>query len=193
MSGRDFWLSVWLLLFTGLFRVALAVKNLPANAGDWRDMGWIAVLGRSPGGGHGHPLQYSCLENPVDRGAWQAKAHRVTKSQTWLKRLSTHACCFSLPNRKSLVWMFLPPVLPDDYFSEMSKHLHRITGICTTRLFKSGFHVFLIDEDLLYQTWRRILLVFLHVWGPWFRVNRIIYLLYINRLKFCVCTHLVLL
>ena len=96
-------------------------------------MGWIAVLGRSPGGGHGHPLQYSCLENPVDRGAWQAKAHRVTKSQTWLKRLSAHACCFSLPNRKSLVWMFLPPVLPDDYFSEISKHLHRITGVCRRR------------------------------------------------------------
>ena len=43
-------------------------------------MGLIAVLGRSPGGGHGDPLQYSCLENPVDREAWQAMAHRVTKS-----------------------------------------------------------------------------------------------------------------
>ena len=47
-------------------------------------MGWIAVLGRSPGGGHGHPLQYSCLENPVDRGAWQAAVHGVAKSQTRL-------------------------------------------------------------------------------------------------------------
>ena len=167
----------------GLIQVALVVKNLPATAGDWRDMGLIAVLGRSPGGGHGDPLQYSCLESPVDREAWQAMAHRVTKSWRWLKQLSAHACCFSLLNRKSLVWMFLPPVLPDDYFSEISKHLHSITGICTARLFKSGFHVFLIYEDLLYQTWRLILLVFLHVWGPWFRVNRIIYLLYISRLK----------
>ena len=125
------------------------VKNSPANAGD---KGSIPGQGRSSGVGHGNPLENSCLGNPMERGAWQAMAHRVTKSQTWLKRLSTHACCFSLPNRKSLVWMFLPPVLPDDYFSEMSKHLHRITGICTTRLFKSGFHVFLIDEDLLYQT-----------------------------------------
>ena len=46
---------------------------------------------RSPGGGHGNPLQYSCLENPMDRGAWWATVRRVTKSQTWLKCLSTHA------------------------------------------------------------------------------------------------------
>ena len=149
----------------GLIQVVLVVKNLPATAGDWRDMGLIAVLGRSPGGGHGDPLQYSCLENPVDREAWQAMAHRVTKSWRWLKQLSAHACCFSLLNRKSLVWMFLPPVLPDDYFSEISKHLHNITGICTASLFKSGFYIVLIYEDLLYQTWRLILLVFLHVWG----------------------------
>ena len=48
--------------------------------------------GRSPGGGHGNPIKYSCLENPMDRGAWQATVHRVTKSLTQLKRLSTHAC-----------------------------------------------------------------------------------------------------
>ena len=47
--------------------------------------------GRSPGGGHGNPLQYSCLENPLDRGPWQATVHRVTESQTWLKWFSTHA------------------------------------------------------------------------------------------------------
>ena len=52
----------------------------------------IPGSGRSPGGGHGNPLQYSCLENPMDRGAWQAAVHGVTKSQTRLKRLSTHAC-----------------------------------------------------------------------------------------------------
>ena len=58
------------------------VKDLPANAGDIRDVGSIPELGRSPGGGHGNPLQYSCLENPMDRGAWQATVHRVAKSQT---------------------------------------------------------------------------------------------------------------
>ena len=66
------------------------VKNLPANAGDVRDMGLIPGSGRSPGEGNGYPLQYSCLENPKDRGAWWAIVHRVTKSWTLLKQLSTH-------------------------------------------------------------------------------------------------------
>ena len=52
----------------------------------------IPGLGRSPGGGHGNPLQYSCLENPVDRGAWWAMVHRAAKSWIQLKRLSMHAC-----------------------------------------------------------------------------------------------------
>ena len=52
--------------------MALVVKNPPANAGDKKDGGSIPVWGRSPGGGHGNPVQYSCLENPMDRGAWQA-------------------------------------------------------------------------------------------------------------------------
>ena len=66
------------------------VKNLPANAGDLRDTGLIPGSGRSPGGGHGNPLQYSCLENPMDRGAWQATVHRVAQSQTLLQP-HTHA------------------------------------------------------------------------------------------------------
>ena len=73
-------------------RVALVVKNLPANAGVLRDAGSIPGSGRSPGGEHGNPLQYSCLGNPMDRGAWQTTVHGVTKSGTQLKRLSTHAC-----------------------------------------------------------------------------------------------------
>ena len=67
------------------------VKNLPANAGDIRDASSIPGWGRSPGGGHGNPLQYSCLENPMDRGSWQATVHGVTKSWTRLKQLSIHA------------------------------------------------------------------------------------------------------
>ena len=58
------------------------VKNPLANAGDVRDMGSIPGSGRSPGGGHGNPLQYSYLESPMDRGAWQAIVHRVEKSWT---------------------------------------------------------------------------------------------------------------
>ena len=61
--------------------MALLVKNLPANAGDKRDMGLIPGLGRSPGIGNGKPLQYSRLENPMDRGGWQAAVHGVTKSR----------------------------------------------------------------------------------------------------------------
>ena len=55
----------------------LVVKNPPASEGDLRDMGLIPGSGRSPGGGHGNPFQHSCLENPMDRGAWQATVHRV--------------------------------------------------------------------------------------------------------------------
>ena len=58
------------------------VKNLPANAGDIRDTGLIAGLGRSPGGGHGNPLQYSGLENPMDREAWLTTVHGVSKNET---------------------------------------------------------------------------------------------------------------
>ena len=57
-------------------------KNPPADAGDRRDMGSIPGSGRSPGGGHRNPLQYSCLENPMDRGAWRGTVHRVTESWT---------------------------------------------------------------------------------------------------------------
>ena len=70
-------------------QVVLVVKSLPANAGDFRDKGSIPGLERSPGGGHMNPLQYSCQENPTERGAWWATVHRVAKGQTQIKRLST--------------------------------------------------------------------------------------------------------
>ena len=69
------------------FLGGLVIKNPPANAGDMRDVGSITELGRSPGGEHGNPLHYSCLENPMDKGAWWATVHGVTKSQT---QPSTH-------------------------------------------------------------------------------------------------------
>ena len=70
------------------FRMCPQKRNPPANA---RDAGLISVSGRSPGGGRDNPLQDSCLENSMDRGAWQAAVHGVTKSGPWLKWLSTHA------------------------------------------------------------------------------------------------------
>ena len=74
----------------GASQLALMVKNLLAHAGDIRDVSLIPGSERSLGGGHGNPSQYSCLENPMDRGAWQATVHRVTKSWTQLKQLSMH-------------------------------------------------------------------------------------------------------
>ena len=61
-------------------QVVLVVKNLPANAVDMRDLGLIPESGRCPGGGYDNPLQYSCWENPVDRGAWWATVYRFAKS-----------------------------------------------------------------------------------------------------------------
>ena len=77
------------------------VKNPPANTGDVRNTGSIPVSERSPGGGHSNPLQYFCLQNPVNRGPWQATVHRVSQSQTRLKRLSSahtaYKCWLGLP------------------------------------------------------------------------------------------------
>ena len=82
---------------------------------------WVASSipgsGRSPGGGHGNPLQYSCLENLMDRGAWQATVHGVARSQTWLKQLNTAYRC-PQQNSGSLTWflLFLPPYKASWYF-----------------------------------------------------------------------------
>ena len=84
-SASLFFVAIKVGLYSGLFRssqVAVVVKNPSANAGEIRDFGLIPVLGRPPGGGHGNPLQPSCLENSMDRGAWWATVHGVTKSRT---------------------------------------------------------------------------------------------------------------
>ena len=85
------------------------VKNPPASAGDARDVGLIPGLGRSPGIGNGNPLWYSCLENPMNREAWWATAHGITKNQT---QVSTHA-------------LFIPSCLVDFY---RSLHWHEWFG-----------------------------------------------------------------
>ena len=84
--------------YKGASQVALVVKNLPASAGD---MNSIPGLGRSPRGGNGNPLQYSCLENPMGRGAWWATVHRVTKNQT---RLSDSTFMFPLKSLTSKMY-----------------------------------------------------------------------------------------
>ena len=96
---------------------ALVVKNLPANVGDARDAGLIPGSGGSPGGGHGNPLQFSCLENPKDRGAWRATAHQIM-SQTQLKWLSIHACMHAV----SGVPFCYKPTKIEDMKAEITKH-----------------------------------------------------------------------
>ena len=91
--------------------MALVVKNPPAHAGDPRDAGSIPGMGRSPGGGHGNPLQYSCLENPTDRVAWRATVHGVAKSWTRLKRLGIHGYSF----RTALVTCHIPENITEMY------------------------------------------------------------------------------
>ena len=81
------------------------VKNLPANAGDVRDVGLIPGLGRSLGGGHGNPLQYSCLENPMDRRAWLATVNSVAKSRT---RLSDFTHTHTHTHTSNRVYMSIP-------------------------------------------------------------------------------------
>ena len=86
----------------GVSQVALVVKNLSASAGDV-DLGLIPGSGRSPGGGNGNLLQYSCLKNSMDRGAWQPTVHGGTKSLIKLKRLNTH-CWIQILALPSVAW-----------------------------------------------------------------------------------------
>ena len=84
-------------------QVVIVVKNQPARAGDTKDLGSVSWLGRSPGGEHCNPTQFSCLENPMDTGAWQAAVQRIAKSCTRLKQHSTHAQLFTLFSKSRLL------------------------------------------------------------------------------------------
>ena len=134
-----FW-SCWNTMFLGIpggpvvrgaSWVELVVKNAAANAGHERDSGSIPGWGRSPGGGHGNPLQYSCLENPTDiRGSWWATLHRVAKSQTQLKWLSTHAHTRG-QNSALPPCSFLPLLL---FFSMYGNRAHSVSRISAQML-----------------------------------------------------------
>ena len=98
--SQDFWPGCAYFVccyILGSSQVALVVKNAPANAGNLGDIGSVPSLRRSYGEGNGNPLQYSCLKNPMNRGAWRAMVHRVAKNQTWLKWLRMHAVSYPLP------------------------------------------------------------------------------------------------
>ena len=92
-TSNFIWFSLYIIW---AFQVALMIKNLPPSVGDIRDTGSIPGSGRSPGGGHHNPLQYSCLENPIDSGDLWPTVHRVAKSWTQLKWLCTYILWFKI-------------------------------------------------------------------------------------------------
>ena len=140
-------------------QVALVVKNPSANAGDMKTMDSIPGLGLSPGGEHYYPLQYSCLENPMDRGVWWATVHRVSKGRTQLQRLSIHTHNHLTGVRwlltVTLIYMTLR-ISDVEYFfkymvaismSSLEKHLfkssvHLLIGLCA--FFDNEWEEFLV-------------------------------------------------
>ena len=95
LYGEDLLYLAAFVLYLGLPGGASG-KEYADNAGDTGNVGSIPGSEKSPGGGHGSPLHYSCLENPMDRGAWQAIIHRIAKGQTQLKGLSAHTLVSTL-------------------------------------------------------------------------------------------------
>ena len=104
-DGGAWWAAIY-----GVTQSRTLLKRLSSSSSskpmqvDVRDSDLISGSGRSPGGGRGNPLQYSCLEHPIDRGAWPATVHRVTKSQTQLKLLNMHTCTLKSHHNKHFSW-----------------------------------------------------------------------------------------
>ena len=119
----------------GASQVALVVKDPLANAGDIRDAGSIPGLGRSPGGGHGNPLQYSCLKGPMDRGARRAAVHRVTRSQTQLKWLSTAQHTYLYTHTHIQLTLFLWRILTKMVRSIIMNYSNKLILKCLIQLF----------------------------------------------------------
>ena len=128
-------------------QVALVVKNLPVNTGDVREAGSISESGTSSEGGNNNPLQYSCLENPMNRGAWGAIVCRMAKNWTQLKWLNTHHNILShelcnsfeiLEFQRKLQSKSICTILPEAYQAKKSENhllsfwaLHFISKVCT--------------------------------------------------------------
>ena len=151
-SSTFFMLDIML----GSSQVSQVVKNPPTNAGNIRDVHLIPGSGKSPWGGQGNPLPHSCLENPMDRGAWWITVHRVAKSLTQLKRLSTHTCILT----PCLEWVMTPHRCLFSLF-EYILWEHRIwvkiqiySIFVVTKYIEKRSTVFLIAEEfLLYLTY----------------------------------------
>ena len=118
---------LYIYVYTRASQVVLVVKNVPTNAGYVRDVGLIPGSERSPGEGMGHGklFQYTCLENPMDRGAWWMIVHRVAKNQKQLRWLITHASVYIYP-----LLLKRPSILPSH--PTMSSHITRLGSLCYT-------------------------------------------------------------
>ena len=140
---RKRWASEASSVFTGTphlswaSQVAQVVKNPPANAGDAADGGSIPRVGKSSGGGNGNPLHYSCLGNPVDRGAWCASVHGVTNSRTWQSTHTQYLPSLTLPPELRKTSLGLPLILqygePYSYFiihHKCNKNRNRVYSKC---------------------------------------------------------------
>ena len=141
--------------------MALVVKNPPANAGDIRHVGLIPGLGRSPGEGNGTPLQYSCLENPTDRGAWKAALHGVVKSQTRLSDFTLtfhfHALEKEMATHSSiLVWRIPgtaePGGLPSMGVAQSRTRLKRLSSSSNINSYSLFFHTLISIHYLFLMT-----------------------------------------
>ena len=152
--------------------MSLVVKNLPASAGDTRDVGLIPGLGRAPGGGHGNPLQYSRLENPKDRGAWWAIVLRVAQSWTWLRQLGTQASMLCL------VLKIIHPFLPLLYImrslnTETAQRscLHLLKLLCSSTNQAAGacrMNGWSVPETWIFLIlFFKIFIIFNYVWLHW--------------------------
>ena len=131
--------------FPGRFPGGSVGKNLPANTGD---IGSIPALGRSPGKGNGNPLQYSCLKSPMDRGAWQVTVHRVTKSQTWLKRLSKHACMM----QSDILHFIYSILLYSFYWSKVDLQYHVVANVQHIQFYThTNIYVCITHTHVLFQ------------------------------------------
>ena len=125
------------------------------------DMGSIPGPGRSPGEGNGNPLQYSCLENPMDRGAWRATVREAPKSQIWLKQVSTHAHALGIAVQGALLKYAY--IHWGGAWGLMKQHYQCFVFLCCCLVF-----VFSKEEDLPFQV-NLTLFCLQRSWSPWCR------------------------
>ena len=144
--------SIWAISLWAS-QMVLVVKNPPANTGNVTRCGFNPWVGKIPGGGHGNLLQHSCLENPMDRGAWWAVFQRVTKSWARLKRLSTHTLVYTEEEPLEACYcircgsLLQVEFLPTHYFGARRKYSLVLVSI--RAVFHLGTYFYLLETSRL--------------------------------------------